>query len=69
VWRRSSGRFCGQPANQVDHIEGKHDHSDDNLQSLCRWHHNQKTQGESTEGKRALAAKGRHPVERHPGLP
>jgi hypothetical protein len=67
-WPRSRGGECGQPANQCDHKEPGSDHSDSNLWMLCRWHHNRKTQEESTAGKRALADKGRHPVERHPGL-
>jgi 5-methylcytosine-specific restriction endonuclease McrA len=71
-WPRSgAGRangICGQPANQCDHKEPGGDHSETNLWMLCRWHHNRKTQEESTAGKRALADKGRHPVERHPGL-
>lgn len=68
-WPRDGGRrICGSPANQCDHRVGREDHADDALWMLCRWHHNRKTQEESTAGKQALAAKGRHPVERHPGL-
>lgn len=60
--------ICGQPANQVDHINDPHDHSDDNLQSLCAWHHRKKTEGESAEARRRIAAKGKMPVRKHPGL-
>lgn len=66
-WRRTRG-ICGSPANQVDHIGDRHDHSDDNLQALCAWHHRKKTEQESADARRKIAAKGRLPVERHPGL-
>lgn len=58
---------CGLPANQVDHIERGDDHSPGNLQSLCEWHHNQKS---ASEGHAARAAKklGKKPLKRHPGL-
>jgi len=69
-WPRDDRRsgICGQPARDCDHREDPHDHRDVALWMLCRWHHNRKTQDESTEGKRKLAAKGRMPIERHPGL-
>jgi 5-methylcytosine-specific restriction endonuclease McrA len=66
--RRSSGRICGQPANQVDHWRDRDDHRDEALWALCRWHHTQKTQQESADARRQILAKTRHPIERPPGL-
>lgn len=49
-------RLCGRPAGEVDHIrravDGVDDDSMANLQSLCRWHHAQKTAVESAEARR-----------------
>lgn len=69
-WPRAGRRdgICGAPATDVDHRVHRDDHRDESLWALCRWHHNRKTQDESTAGKQALAAKLRHPVDRHPGL-
>lgn len=66
--KRSRGGICGQPANQVDHIVPGNDHSPENRQSLCGWHHRKKTEQESAEARRKIAAKGRMPVGKHPGL-
>lgn len=66
--RDSMGSLCGRPANQCDHIEPGDDHSLENLQALCRWHHARKS---ASEGGRASALKrvsrARDP-EPHPGL-
>jgi len=63
--RSDRNRKCGARANQVDHInqERREDHSDENLQSLCQWHHQRKS---SAEGGRGNARKKAAP--RHPGL-
>lgn len=49
-------RRCSYPASEVDHIrravDGVDDDSPENLQSLCRWHHQQKTAQESAEQRR-----------------
>lgn len=60
--------ICGSPANQCDHWKDRNDHSDDALWMLCEWHHRKKTEGESAEARRKQLAKGKYPVERHPGL-
>lgn len=69
-WHKTSG-LCGQPANQVDHIEPGDDHSASNLQALCEWHHGKKSGGEggraSAALKRANALRFRR-TEGHPGL-
>ena len=60
---------CGYPGKDVDHIinlaAGGTDHLD-NLQLLCHWHHNQKTQAEASKNK--IRRTERHPGERHPGI-
>lgn len=40
----------------------------DNIQGLCTPCHKVKTQGESRVATAARTARGRHPVEPHPGL-
>ncbi len=64
--RDSMGVLCGRPANQCDHIERGDDHSLENLQALCRWHHARKT---SAEGNAAHPnpRRAREP-EKHPGM-
>lgn len=67
--REDTGLPCGAYANQVDHIDDPNDHSHKNLQSLCEWHHNQKTGG---QGGRAAAQNRQRrssaPREMHPGF-
>jgi len=64
--------ICGNPGNQVDHIIPGDDHSTDNLQLLCEFHHKQKTARESAAARAAspnkvgFQKKGR-PPEQHPG--
>lgn len=54
--RADTGRPCGLPATEVDHIRrsrggGKDDDSLSNLQALCHYHHAQKTHEESVESR------------------
>jgi len=71
-WRKTSGQLCLQPANQVDHRNPGDDHSDENLQSLCEWHHGKKSGGEGGRASQAQRAQARNklrrPTEVHPGL-
>lgn len=68
AWRGARGRhlrehpdcvLCGAPAKIVDHIVPRAEYGADidpaNLQSLCKKHHAQKTQGESHRGRRRAA--------------
>jgi len=60
---------CGFPGTDVDHIinlaqGGTDDPS--NLQLLCHWHHNKKTQLEAKANR--VRRTERHPGEKHPGL-
>lgn len=68
--RMRDGSRCPETTNlEVDHIGDRLDHEDVNLQTLCRWHHRQKTQGESGAARRARPRERRaRPAERHPGL-
>lgn len=65
--RDSLGILCGAPANQVDHIVAGDDHSLDNLQALCRWHHDRKSSAEGHAARRPRPKRARDP-EAHPGL-
>ncbi|MFE2912831.1 HNH endonuclease [Kitasatospora indigofera] len=72
VWERAStGRVCGRPATQVDHIvrpaDGGSD-EDTNLQALCRWHHQAKSSSEGGQASAAARPSRSRPVEAHPGL-
>lgn len=62
---KSTGWRCTNVATDVDHIVAGDNHELDNLQGLCRWHHNAKTTRE------ALAARQKPPAKRkaedHPG--
>lgn len=70
-WPLATGGPCGEPANQVDHrvgaAQGVDDNSDENLWSLCQWHHDQKTGREASAVAHAKPPKAR-PAEAHPGL-
>lgn len=67
----SNGKRCSGKATDVDHKVPGDDHSPENLQSLCSWHHRRKS---ATEGANASNAKRREiqnrlrRVETHPGL-
>lgn len=65
--RLDTGRKCGAYANQCDHKNQSRswDHSPENLQSLCEYHHSIKS---SSEGGNAAAARRKAKKRRHPGL-
>lgn len=65
--RDATGSKCGAPANQVDHIKHGDDHSYENLQALCRWHHARKSSAEGVAARRPRPTQRRDP-EGHPGL-
>jgi hypothetical protein len=66
--REPACRICGEPATAVDHIvpiaEGGADLDADNLQSLCRRHHNTKTNARGPCGHEAGGAAAKRPVMR-----
>jgi 5-methylcytosine-specific restriction endonuclease McrA len=57
--REPNCRICGEPARAVDHVipisQGGEPLDPDNLQSLCRRHHNTKTTHEGHEGMKRAA--------------
>jgi len=70
--RFDTGRKCLRAARDVDHIKshkagGTDD--DDNLESLCGWHHDQKSgrEGGLASGK-ARRAKNAGGAKKHPGV-
>ncbi|GAB1641749.1 HNH endonuclease signature motif containing protein [Krasilnikovia sp. MM14-A1259] len=64
---KAHGIPCGEPAAEVDHIERGDDHSYENLQAICRWHHARKTAAEAAAARKPRPTQRREP-ERHPGL-
>lgn len=64
---QSTGSRCGERANQVDHIVPGDDHSLDNLQALCEWHHSRKSSAEGAAARRPRPSRYL-PRESHPGL-
>nr|DAX21639.1 MAG TPA: HNH endonuclease [Caudoviricetes sp.] len=74
VLRRDGGLcvFCGNPANQVDHIIPDGPHVPDNLRALCHHCHMVRTQQQSAEARkrrynRGNKARGPRPKSKHPG--
>lgn len=63
----SQGVRCDVRGNQVDHIERGDNHDLDNLQTLCEWHHKQKTAAEAAEVRKAKGyPTQRRTAEEHP---
>ena len=66
-----TGKRCTERATDVDHITPGDDHRDENLQSLCGYHHRKKS---GAEGAQAVAANRRRAdarfrrQEAHPGI-
>jgi len=60
-----SGKRCHDKATDVDHIIHGDDHSLDNLQGICRWHHNRKSSAEGNAARTYTTSA--RPPERHPG--
>ncbi|MFC4494925.1 HNH endonuclease [Streptomyces ovatisporus] len=64
-----TGSRCTADATDVDHIKAGDDHSMTNLQSLCREHHQVKTQQEAQAGRRRGAdSRAKYPKAKHPGM-
>lgn len=58
---------CGEPANEVDHIEAGDNHDPSNLRAICRWHHARKSSAEGAAARQPRPSRRRDP-ERHPGM-
>ena len=59
---------CLQVATDCDHVGSKHDHSDENLTSLCADHHKAKTALQGPTARRERREAKKRPPEIHPGL-
>lgn len=71
---RMDGTRCKDPATDIDHIVAGDDHSINNLQPLCSYHHASKSGREGWDALRKKRAKVRWDAERrfgwkedHPG--
>jgi 5-methylcytosine-specific restriction endonuclease McrA len=65
------GGKCRELATDVDHVDPGDDHSPENLQALCDWHHKRKSGLEGAAAvrrKRAAIKKKYRRTETHPGL-
>ncbi len=60
------GSRCTDKGTDVDHINPGDDHSLENLQLLCTWHHGKKSSREGNTARVRLSEK--RPKESHPGL-
>lgn len=74
VLKRDGGLcvFCGNKANQVDHIFPDGPHVPDNLRSLCQHCHMVRTQQQSVESRKRRyngrnKARGPRSKSKHPG--
>lgn len=67
TWRLPSGKRCPRKGADVDHRNGRDDHSLRNLQLLCRAHHDKKTQAEARWGRMKRKQGRKRRQERHPG--
>lgn len=61
-----NGKRCHDPGAECDHVIAGDDHSLDNLQWLCAWHHARKSAAEGNAARARLTS--RRAPERHPGL-
>lgn len=61
----NTGARCTAPGTDCDHIQRGNNHNYNNLQWLCAWHHNRKTQGEASQFRRRGGSPW-HPRDKHP---
>lgn len=62
---------CAEPATECDHVKPGDNHSYENLQSLCGYHHAQKTARESAQARareRYARPSRRRPDDDHPSV-
>jgi 5-methylcytosine-specific restriction protein A len=58
---------CAEPATDVDHVHPGDNDADDNLTSLCGWHHRRKSASEGGTAAHLKRAPRHRPPEQHPG--
>ena len=67
-----NGQRCPETTNlEADHIHGWQQDEQltvEELQTLCTWHHNQKTQKQATAARKAKAPPTKRRNNKHPGL-
>lgn len=69
--RFDTGEKCGRYANQVDHIDNRDSYALIDLQSLCQYHHREKSSREGGQASQAARRRrwGGKPVKPlHPGI-
>jgi len=60
--------MCGERATDVDHVVNRASGQDKGLlQSLCSFHHRQKSSSEGVDARRELRERKRRQPDRHPG--
>jgi 5-methylcytosine-specific restriction protein A len=62
----NEGTRCLDQGTDCDHILAGDNHDLNNLQWLCRWHHNKKSSAEGNRARRRFTEQ--RPQEAHPGL-
>lgn len=70
TWRHEGVR-CPEVATDVDHIRPGNDHADENLRSLCGFHHLKKSSAEGGAARAAIWRRNNRKFRRtesHPGL-
>lgn len=63
---RDGSRCRERTRLEVDHIGDPNDHNDNNLRTLCHWHHAKRTAQQSAAARRPVTQ--RRPPEAHPGM-
>lgn len=67
---KPNGKRCWDRGTDCDHIrggaDGGQDHSLENLQWICTWHHRRKTSAEANAARAARRPSALHPGEPHP---
>lgn len=62
--RMANGSRCRDKGTDCDHVKAGDNHSLENLQWICTWHHRKKTAAEGNAARVPKTAK--HPGEAHP---
>lgn len=63
---KGNGKRCWDPGTDCDHLARGDDHSPENLQWICTWHHKRKTSAEANAAQTGTRRTSRHPGEAHP---